>query len=523
MIVQAEARESVARGCAPKALGQRDAWWMGGTAMVMWIALGTVFVHLLTGGRYGFDRDELMVLDDARHLAWGYVGYPPMTPFFGRIALVLFGTSLAGFRFFAAVAHAIALVLTGLAAKEMGGQKWAQVTATVAGVPYCLGCGALMQYMSFDYVCWVLVAYSMVRLLRSEDARWWLGVGAGIGLGMMAKYTMGFLAAGVVAGTLLPGTRKYLRSGWLWGGVFMAAGIFLPNFLWQWQRNFISLEFLRFIHDRDVQVGLTDWFLPGQVELTLMAFPLAMAGLYFFWFAEKGRRFRALGWMYAVPLLLFLVMRGRNYYLAPRYPMLYAAGAVWAEEWLKRLGQGSARRVRTAVWVVLLADVVVGAAVALPIAPVNSAWWKLAVQVDTVFPEEIGWQELAETVGQVWNRLPAEERQRAGILVGNYGEVGALNLYGEKYGLPRAISGVNSSWERGYGNSAGGPGPETVIVVGYSRKLLEEHFSSCELAARTWNRQGVENEETMESPDVFVCRGLKESWEVFWRGMRKFA
>ncbi len=523
MMDEAEARESGAKSCAPKTLGRQDALWKGGTAMVVWIALGTVLAHLVTGGRYGFDRDELMLLEDARHLAWGYVQYPPMTPFFGWIALMLFGTSLVGFRLFAAVAHAIALVLTGLAAKEMGGQKWAQVTAAVAGVPYCLGCGALMQYMSFDYVCWVLVAYCMVRLLKSDDARWWLGVGAGIGLGMMAKYTMGFLAAGVVATTLLPGTRKYLRSGWLWGGVFLAVGIFLPNFVWQWQRNFISLEFLRFIHGRDVQLGLTDWFLPGQVELTLLAFPLAIVGLYFFWFAEKGRRFRALGLMYAVPLLLLLVMRGRNYYLAPGYPILYAAGAVWAEEWLRGLQQASARRVRGVVWAVLLADVVVAAAAALPIAPVNSAWWKFAAHVDIVFPEEIGWPELAETVGKVWDRLPPEELPRAGILAGNYGEVGALNLYGEKYKLPRAISGTNSSWERGYGNSGGGPGPETVIVVGYSREFLEKHFTSCELAGHTWNRWGVENEETMEDPDVFVCRGLKESWEEFWRGMRRFA
>jgi 4-amino-4-deoxy-L-arabinose transferase-like glycosyltransferase len=80
----------------------------------------------ITGGRYGFQRDELATLDDARHLAWGYVAYPPVTPLFGRLSLLLFGTSLAGFRFFAALAQAIALVLTGLMARELGGQRWAR-------------------------------------------------------------------------------------------------------------------------------------------------------------------------------------------------------------------------------------------------------------------------------------------------------------------------------------------------------------------------------------------------------------
>jgi len=97
------------------------------------IALGTVVVHLTTGARYGFDRDELMLLEDARHLAWGYVAYPPMTAFFGRVALELFGTSLIGFRFFAAAVQAVALVLTGWMAKEMGGGRWAQAVAALAG------------------------------------------------------------------------------------------------------------------------------------------------------------------------------------------------------------------------------------------------------------------------------------------------------------------------------------------------------------------------------------------------------
>ena len=494
-----------------------------GTAIVAWIAVGTVLVHLATGWRYGFDRDELMALEDARHLAWGYAQYPPMTAFWGRLALELFGTSLVGFRFFAALVQAVALVLTGLMAKELGGRKWAQVVAAMAGVPFCLGGGALMQYISFDYVCWVVVAYCVVRLLKSEDARWWLGVGAGVGLGMMAKYTMGFLAVGVAAGVLLTGARKYLRSSWLWSGVLVSVGIVLPNLWWEWRRNFISLEFLKFIHARDVSEGLTDWFVLGQLKLTLLAFPLALAGMYFFFLAEEGRRFRALGWMYAVPLALFVAMRGRDYYLAPAYPMLYAAGAVWVEGRVERgkekMEYGRARMVRHVIWACLVLDVVVAGAVALPIAPVNSRWWKFAAQVDSVFPEEIGWPEFAETVAQARDRLPAEERAQVGILAGNYGELGALNLYGQKYGLPEAISGVNSSWERGYGN----PAPETVIVAGYSREFLEKHFSSCEVAGHPWNQYGVANEETMEDPDIFVCRGLKESWAEFWKAARRFA
>lgn len=516
------------------ASGESRECWKSGRAIVVGIALATVVAHVATGTRYGFDRDELMLLEDARHLAWGYVAYPPMTAFFGRVALELFGTSLVGFRFFAAVVQALAVVLTGLMAKALGGGRWAQVVAALAAVPFCLGGGALMQYISFDYVCWVWVSYCMVRLLCRGDARWWLGIGAGIGLGMMAKYTMAFLAAGVVAGVLFTTTRRHLKSKWLWMGAGLAALIVLPNLIWQMQRNFVSLEFLRFLHERDVRTGVTDWFLAGQLELTLLAFPLAAMGLWFY-AGLKGERdagkWRAQAWMYIVPLVLFLVMRGRAYYLAPAYPMLYAAGAVWAEkrwrvasapssgelrvnEW-----RGEDRAVRVGIWVALVLDVVVATAVALPLAPVNSAWWNFAVKVDGVFPEEVGWPEFVETVARVRDRLPANERKRLGILAGNYGEVGALNLYGEKYGLPRAISGVNSSWERGYGS----PAPETVIVVGFAQEFLEKDFASCELAARTWNHYGVANEETVENPRILVCRGLRGSWKEFWAKVRGFA
>ena len=308
-----------------KAAGPHSGWWSD-TAILIYIALATVVCHILTGGRYGFHRDELATLDDARHLAWGYVAYPPVTPFFGRLALILFGTSLRGFQFFAALAQAIAVVLTGLIARELGGGRKAQLIAAAVAVPFCLAGGALMQYVSFDYLCWVLTAFFVVRLLRSEDPKWWIAIGAAIGIGMLTKYTMGFFALGVAADVLLTDARRQLRSKMLWLGVVVAVLIFLPNLLWQWQHRFISLDFLRHIHERDVRIGRTTNFLPDQLEFTLFAFPLAIAGL-FFYFSPKRRRFRALGWMYIVPLVLFVLAKGRGYYLAAAYPMLYAAGS----------------------------------------------------------------------------------------------------------------------------------------------------------------------------------------------------
>jgi hypothetical protein len=441
-----------------------------------------------------------------------------MTPFFGRLALTLFGTTLVGFRFFAAVAQAIAVVLTGLMAREMGGGRGAQFVAVAAAIPFCLGGGALMQYVSFDYLFWVLTAYFVVRLLATEDPRWWIAIGTAIGLGMMAKYSMIFFAAGLAAGVLLTDARRYLKSKWLWCGVAASLLVFLPNLVWQMQHHFISLDFLRVIHARDIRIGRTQGFLPGQLKMTLLALPLFVAGLCFCLFSQNGRRFRLLGWMYVIPLLLFLILRGRDYYLAAAYPMLYAAGSVWGERWLASLTRGKALTVRVTAWTALAVDIVFIGAMFLPIAPIGSRWWNIAMQVNGDFREELGWPELTATITEIGNALPEKDRAHLGILAGNYGEAGAINLYGPGHGLPLAISGINSFWAHGYGN----PAPETLIVVGVPERFLEHNFSTCRLAGHTWNRYGVENEETRDHPNIYVCSGLRQSWPDFWKNFQYF-
>jgi len=492
--------------------------WLSDTALIIYVALATVVIHLILGNRYGFQRDELATLEDARHLAWGYPAYPPVTPFFGRISLELFGTSLRGFRFFAGVAQAIAVVLTGLMAQEMGARRGAQLVAAVAAVPFCLGGGYEMQYVAFDALAWVLTAYFVVRLLRSEDPRWWVPIGASLGFGMLCKYTIGFFALSIVAGVLLTDARRYLKSKWLWIGVALSILIWLPNLLWQVQHNFVSLDFLKHIHTRDVRQGRTTYFLPQQLELTGFRFPLAVAGLYFLLGTREGKRFRMVGWMFVVTLLLFTIAKGRWYYMGPGYPMLYAAGAVWGEGWLATMQRDKAMTIRWTVWATFVFEVVFTTAFWLPTAPLNSRWWAITNQVQGDFREQLGWPELVQEVAKIRDSLTPEERAHLGILGTNYGEAGAINLYGPEYGLPRAISGINSFWYRGYGD----PPPQTLIVIGPDRQYMDETFESCRVAGHTWNQYGVKNEETEDHPDIWVCGPPKRGWPEFWKDFRYY-
>ena len=484
----------------------------GDTWALVSIAAVVALVHVLTNGRYGFHRDELQVLSDARHLDWGFVPYPPLTPVVERISMSVFGLSLVGLRLASVIAQAILIVVAGLMARELGGGRLAQVTTALAVAlsPLALFEGTEFQYTTFDNLWWVLIAYFVIRLLKTEDPRWWLAIGATIGIGFQTKYTMGFFLCGVMGGVLLTNARRYLASGWFWGGMAFGFAICAPNLLWQAKHGFISLHFLQHIHQRDVEEGRAQGFLWDQFWLcaNLFAAPLWIAGLVGY---LRERRYRMLGWMYLIPLALFWVGKGRGYYLGGAYPMLMAMGGVVGERWVRSFSKIPRRSVEALFFTGLVAC---GLAVSVIIIPWASSGrlMKFALENNGDLREEIGWDEMVKTVAGIRDSLPPAQ-QSAGVLVGNYGEQGAIEILGPAYHLPLPISLTNSAWLRGYPE----PTPSALIIVGFSDEWVEENFTGCRLAGHNTNSLGVKNEETKDHPDIFVCGGPRQSWLEFWK------
>lgn len=485
------------------------------------MALGAVVFHILLNGQYGFHRDELDFIMNARQLQWGYVSYPPITPFFARIGLELFGESLRGLRVLPAIAQGIAMILAAWMARDMGGKRNAQILTAFAVfiVPMSLFGGTVIMYFAFDYLWWVLVAFFTVRLLATDDARYWLGIGAGIGLGMMTKYTMAFWVAGLVVAVLVTPARKYLRSKWLYLGAALALLIFLPNLIWQIQHHFIAFEYLSSIHARDVSWGRADDFLPEQLFLTTnpLSLPIWTIGLSLCLFSASMKRFRLLGWMFIVTFVLFLVNKGRGYYTGPSYVMLLAAGCAWFETWLGTL-TGKKRQLGFGLlWAMQVIGSLIGIIMMKPIGAVNSALWDFRYDVSgDLFVEMVGWQDLTKQVSKIYQSIPEAEKPRTVILAGNYGEAGALDYYGDEYGLPRIISGANSLWYRGYGE----PEPETVIVVGFDGDYANIFFSSCKYTGTVKNQYDVRNEESTRHTSLYVCREPRHPWSEMWQNMQ---
>ena len=325
----------------------------------------------------------------------------------------------------------------------------------------------------------------------------------------------------VIAGAvLLTPARRFLRSRWFWIGIAVSILVFLPNLIWQMRHHFISLEFLSHLHARDLRQGRYVGFYREQlwVCVNIVTAPLALMGLWFYLVRPAGRRYSLLGWTFVVTFALYALAGARSYYTAPLYPMLIAAGCVWFGNMLASVRPAWSRLVYGVQWTAILAGGLIFGMLVMPVAPIGSGVWKLTSRIHDQFREEIGWPELANSVANVYHSLSADEREHTGVLTGNYGEAGALNLYGPALGLPHAMSLTNSFWYRGYDPRQ----PQTVIVTGFDLDEGKELFESCAVAAKNTNPFGVVNEESRDHPDILLCRNLRLSWPVYWERFRRY-
>lgn len=482
------------------------------------IAAFLALAHTLTNDRYGFHRDELQFLSDARHLDWGFVAYPPFTPFIERVAVSIFGLSLIGLRLFSVIAQAVVVAVSGLMARDLGGNRLAQIATALSvglsGLP--LFEATEFQYTSFSFLWWILVCWFTIQLLKTADPRWWIGIGTAIGMGLMTKYSLVFFVAGLLVGLALSPARRYFGSRWFWGGVLIALVIFSPNILWLVRHDFISYHFLQHIHARDVGEGRADgyWTLQLLLDANPVAIPLCLLGLIAF---LRDSRYRMLAWMYIVPVLVFWVNKGRFYYVAEAYPVMIAMGAAEAEQWLAQRSPVFRRALAAVYFAGVLAAGALAAALLVPIAT-SGPLRDFALKNNGDLREEIGWNDLVHSVAVIRDSLTPEQQSSYGVLVGNYGEAGAIENLGGPYRLPPPISLTNSFYLRTYPAVP----PSTLIVVGWSQEEVGRAFTSCRLSGHVSNSLGVKNEESQYHPDIFVCGPPREGWPAFWKNHQRF-
>jgi dolichyl-phosphate-mannose-protein mannosyltransferase len=502
--------------------------YTSGPALVLYIAAAKLLLHLFTINRYGIFRDEMYYLACAQHPAWGYVDHPPVTVFIAWFVRHVFGESLLALRFLPALAGAALVWLTGKLAREMGGGRFAQALAALAilPVPFYLVLQHWLTDNAFEPLIWMGCIWCVLRAINTDNEKYWFWFGVLAGIGFESKYSIAFLLAGILAGVLFTTERRILKSRYLWLGVLACALIAVPNFFWQLRNHFPFLELIHNVRvsQRDVVRGPVAFILDQALTMQPILFPLWLGGLIWLLFAPGASRYRVLGWTFIVALGLFIAAGAKNYYVAPIYPMLFAAGA----NGLESITSLRMRWLRPAyVGLVVIAGAVLAPLACPLLSPETFIRYQKALHIPVpeaehqnngplpqYFADEFGWEPMVQQVARVYRSLTPEEQARTAIFSNGWGEAAAVDFFGPKYGLPRAISKHNQYWIWGPRTYDG----STVIVLRSDGRGDREHFES------------VQDVATVEHPysrrdewfHIFLCRGPKFNLQEAWPRMKLF-
>jgi 4-amino-4-deoxy-L-arabinose transferase-like glycosyltransferase len=503
--------------------------WLSDVAIISYIALVPLALHLAVIQNYGYFRDELYYIACSNHLALGYVDQPALSLVLLRLIRMAFGDSLLAIRFLPALGHALLVFFTALMAKELGGKKFALILAAIAGFAPTGNFFTFHIYsMNFlDILFWQAGIFIVIRLLKTGKPKYWLLLGLAAGIGSENKVSILFLGFGIGVGILLTKNRKFLKSKYLWLGAVLAALLFLPYVSWNAAHGWPTLEFMRHAEGTKNIANTPLGFFRDQLgynnPLTLLIW---LPGLWYFFFHREGKRFRLFGWMYIALYALFTIQHGKDYYLASAYPILFAGGANLWEKWLQ---PGSRFWLKPLLAGAIFLVGLIFSPIALPILPVekaaalfprmglNRSQERLTMGVlPQHFADMFGWEELAATVAKVYQSLSPSEQAKCMIYVRNYGEAAAIDFFGKKYHLPNAACGHNSYWFWGPPQWNG----DVAIIFGTSNNVatslsdLRQFFQDVTYAAATSCQYCMPYE---NKRPIFICRGFKKgSFQDIW-------
>jgi hypothetical protein len=482
---------------------------------------------------WGYFRDEMYYIECGRHLAWGYVDHGPIVAVQAKLALALFGKSLAGIRFFAALAGAARVFLTGILAWALGGRRSAQGLAMTAClvVPMYLGLDSFLSMNSFESMFWMTALLALILQLRQEPAspKLWILWGVASGIGLLNKPSMTFFLIALLIGLLATPARRVLATRWAVMGIALMILIALPNLLWQIHNHWPTLEFLHNGRVGGKNIALNPVALMGQQILVLQPANLLVwgAGLIFL---LRRKPWRWIGITYLVFLGLCMALHAKDYYIAPIYPVLFAAGGIaWEtkDSHNLRVQQG-----RAFAFPILQTELLFFCAVLLPLslpilrpaafiayghathlANTGNSETDSSGELPQFYADRFGWQEEVDQVTRVYNALPPEEKAKVAIFGSNYGEAAAINFLG--HGLPTAISGHNNYFLWG---PRGATGEVVISLVGSKPEELAEYYDKVEIVGRMDTPYSM----PFEHRNIYLLHGRKKNLSGDWPDFKNY-
>jgi dolichyl-phosphate-mannose-protein mannosyltransferase len=499
-------------------------------AIIVFFTAIALLLHLLTNRRYGYFRDELYYVVCARHLDFGYVDQSPLSILLLRLSQSLLGDSLFAIRLLPALAGAAIVALTGIIAREIGGRAWAIALACAGSLCalFNLAVGNFFSMNAFEPLFWMGAAYLLVRIINSGSPTLWLWFGTLLGLGIENKHSTMFFGVGIFVALLLTPERRHFANKWIWLGGLIALVIALPNILWQALHHWPTYELLTNIGHSNKNVALSPaQFIAQQaVFMNPGTLPLWLGGLFWLFASHDGRRYSVIGIIYLLTLVEFIVLHGKSYYLAPAYPMLFAAGGVAVErifaarlKWIKPVFLGATIAMGALcaplVLPILPPDKLVAYMRAIHMEPPRTETSHTAA-LPQIFADQFGWDQLVSSVADVYHHLRPEDKKRAAIFCQNYGEAGAIDFFGPRLGLPPAISGHQNYFLWGPRYWTG----DVILVLDTNDEDERELFGSVEdlgqVVSSPW---AMPFEQRMH---IYLCRDLKISVRELWPRVKKW-
>ena len=443
---------------------------------------------------------------------------------------MLLGDSLFAIRLLPALAGAAIVALTGIIARELGGRAWAIALACAGSLCalFNLAVGNFFSMNAFESLFWMGAVYLVVRIINGGSPTLWVWFGVLLGFGVENKHSTVFFGAGILVGLLLTPERRHFAKKYIWLGGLIAFVIALPNVLWEARYHWPTYELLNNIAHSNKNVALSpvEFILQQAVLLNPGTLPLWLAGLFWLFGSHDGRRYRIIGIIYLVTLAEFIVLHGKSYYLAPAYPMLFAAGGVAVErvfaarlKWFKPVFLG-----------VIIATGALCAPLMLPILPPDKlVTYMQAIHMEPprtetshtgalpqIFADQFGWEEMVGSVAHVYHHLRPEDEKRAAIFCQNYGEAGAIDFFGPRFRLPPAISGHQNYFLWGPGDWDG----EVILVLDTDDDDERELFGSVEDLGQIVSSPWAMPFERQRH--IYLCRDLKMSVRELWTRVKNW-
>lgn len=409
------------------------------TILIGFIVLKFLLQFLLLSSDYDLQRDEYLHLDQANHLAWGYLSVPPFTSWTSYI-IQLLGNSVFWVKFFPALYGALTIYVVWKTIEELNGNLFALILgATCVLFSALLRLNTLYQPNSFDVISWTVLYFILVKFIKTNDSKWLYIGAAAFAIGFLNKYNIVFLLIGLVPSLLFTEHRKTFLKPTLYFAILVGLVLIFPNLIWQYNNNFPVFHHLKELAETQlVNVNRLD-FLKNQLLFFIGSLIVIFASFYALLFYKPFNKYRLFFFSILFTLIAFLYFKAKDYYAIGIYPIYIAFGSVYLADILKEGWRKYLQPVAIAVPIVLFVPIY---NVAFPnkspeyIVQHSESYKKLGLLrwedgKDHFLPQDfadmLGWKELALKVDSIYAKIPNKEKTL--ILCDNYGQAGAINYY----------------------------------------------------------------------------------------------